>query len=160
LYKGVKKWERHLEALWEKNGGWILNGIGRPVCIDRMYLKDRANRCFAGDTLVLTETRGLVHIKDIHLSDRVWTGTSWAGHKGLQFSGEQVTMQLAGVRLTPDHEVFSRTGEKIHAEQITDLEIVEEGVAPRGGWAQVWGLCGCLLKNLAGAMWETLLFLR
>lgn len=44
LYKGVKKWERHLEALWEKNGGWVLNGVGRPVCIDKMFLKDKANR--------------------------------------------------------------------------------------------------------------------
>jgi hypothetical protein len=44
LYSGVKEYERELVRQWEQNRGWIYNGIGRPISIADMYLKDIVNR--------------------------------------------------------------------------------------------------------------------
>lgn len=44
LYGGIKKWEQELLAQYQQNGGWILNGLGRPIAIDAGYTKDIVNR--------------------------------------------------------------------------------------------------------------------
>jgi hypothetical protein len=44
LYQGVKRWESELLRQYEKNGGWVLNGIGRPLGIAHGYEKDIVNR--------------------------------------------------------------------------------------------------------------------
>jgi DNA polymerase I-like protein with 3'-5' exonuclease and polymerase domains len=44
LYAGVKKYEAYLMQQWKDNDGWVLNGIGRPVCIAEGYEKDIVNR--------------------------------------------------------------------------------------------------------------------
>jgi hypothetical protein len=43
LFAQVKKYEKWLKAQWERNGGWWLNPIGRPVCADERKLKDLCN---------------------------------------------------------------------------------------------------------------------
>jgi DNA polymerase I-like protein with 3'-5' exonuclease and polymerase domains len=43
LRQGVKVWEKELRRQWEDNGGWILNGIGRPICLEPMRDKDLVN---------------------------------------------------------------------------------------------------------------------
>lgn len=44
LYKQVKEYGYHLEREWKTNGGWVLNGIGRPVGCHFDMLKDVVNR--------------------------------------------------------------------------------------------------------------------
>lgn len=44
LYKGVKEYESRLVTEWKARGGWVYNGIGRPVCCDSDYIKDIVNR--------------------------------------------------------------------------------------------------------------------
>jgi DNA polymerase I-like protein with 3'-5' exonuclease and polymerase domains len=44
-YKGVKQYSRELERQWKLNGGWFLNGIGRPVSLTEDLLKDTVSRC-------------------------------------------------------------------------------------------------------------------
>lgn len=44
LYSGVKQFEQQLLHEWEKNGGWVLNGIGRPVCCYVDSIKDIISR--------------------------------------------------------------------------------------------------------------------
>lgn len=44
LYKGVQEYERYLLDEYTKRGGWVYNGIGRPVCVAGDYLKDIVNR--------------------------------------------------------------------------------------------------------------------
>jgi DNA polymerase I-like protein with 3'-5' exonuclease and polymerase domains len=44
IYKGVKQYGRWLEAQWERNGGWVLNGIGRPICVAEDFKRDLVNR--------------------------------------------------------------------------------------------------------------------
>lgn len=44
LYSGVKRFEWKLKDEWRSNGGWIMNGIGRPLGIHADYTKDIVNR--------------------------------------------------------------------------------------------------------------------
>ena len=44
LYGGIKAWEKELVRQWRTNGGWVLNGIGRPLGVDEAYVKDIVNR--------------------------------------------------------------------------------------------------------------------
>lgn len=44
LYAGVKQFGSDLYREWKISGGWVYNGIGRPVCVDREYTKDLVNR--------------------------------------------------------------------------------------------------------------------
>lgn len=44
LYRGIKEWEQDLKKEWRRNNGWVLNGVGRPVCCDEGYIKDIVNR--------------------------------------------------------------------------------------------------------------------
>lgn len=43
-YSGVIDFTRKLERMYKKNGGWIINGRGRPLTIDRRMTKDILNR--------------------------------------------------------------------------------------------------------------------
>ena len=44
LFSGVKRFEAELVTLHSATGGWIPNVIGRPICVDKGYLKDIVNR--------------------------------------------------------------------------------------------------------------------
>lgn len=44
LYKGVERYKHFLEEEWERRGGWVYNGVGRPVCCYVDKLKDIVNR--------------------------------------------------------------------------------------------------------------------
>lgn len=44
LFAGIKDWERELKRQWANNGGWVLNGIGRPLGVDSQSEKDLVNR--------------------------------------------------------------------------------------------------------------------
>ena len=48
LYSGVKKFERTLLREYNRNRGWILNGIGRPIGIAADYTKDIVSRDVQG----------------------------------------------------------------------------------------------------------------
>ena len=44
LYVESRAYGKWLEAQWKAHDGWALNGIGRPVCVHHMKLKDITNR--------------------------------------------------------------------------------------------------------------------
>jgi len=44
LYKGIKEFESYLLWQLEATGGWVLNGLGRPICVASGYEKDIVNR--------------------------------------------------------------------------------------------------------------------
>jgi hypothetical protein len=62
--------------------------------------------CLAEGTPVLTDT-GWKPIESVADTDRVWDGEEWVTHDGVMYSGEKEVIELAGVELTPDHEVLS-----------------------------------------------------
>ena len=56
LYAGVRAYGRRLEREHRDRGGWILNGIGRPIGVSFDYVKDLVNRTCqstAHDCLIL-----------------------------------------------------------------------------------------------------------
>jgi DNA polymerase I-like protein with 3'-5' exonuclease and polymerase domains len=44
LYQGVKRFESDLIDEWNRTGGYILNGLGRPIAISHKLVKDAVNR--------------------------------------------------------------------------------------------------------------------
>lgn len=44
LFSGIKQFNAHLEGEWRKRGGWVYNGIGRPITVYEPYLRDINNR--------------------------------------------------------------------------------------------------------------------
>jgi len=64
LYDGVKIYERALKQEWERNDGWVFNGIGRPTPICDLLIKDLVNR-------VVQSTGHDVHIRYINILDEL-----------------------------------------------------------------------------------------
>lgn len=62
--------------------------------------------CLGGDTQVLTD-RGWVRLLDVRPTDRLWDGVEWITHSGICFSGLKKTISLAGLHVTPDHEILT-----------------------------------------------------
>lgn len=66
--------------------------------------------CIAAGSEVLTETRGWVAIETLQPDERVWNGDCWCSHKGLSYNNIQTTIDVQGVRMTPDHLVMTDSG--------------------------------------------------
>ncbi len=43
-FRGLRDFSRKLQREWEENGGYVLNGVGRPMCVTQDYVKDLLNR--------------------------------------------------------------------------------------------------------------------
>ena len=61
--------------------------------------------CLGPDTRVLTNN-GIKAITKVDVNDLLWDGEEWVKHEGLIDRGEKETVWLAGLELTPDHEVL------------------------------------------------------
>lgn len=62
--------------------------------------------CFGADTPVLTG-RGWVRIVEVRPDDVVFDGTDFVTHEGVAEQGVREVINLAGVEVTPDHEILS-----------------------------------------------------
>ena len=67
--------------------------------------------CLGIGSLVLSE-RGWIPIEQIRVSDRVWDGVEWVCHSGVVLNGTKETLQISGLWLTPDHQVWSGTWQR------------------------------------------------
>ena len=65
--------------------------------------------CVAEGTLVITD-RGPVPIQEVTREMLVWDGKEFVAHEGVVFKGIQDTILVDGLRLTPDHRVYTKTG--------------------------------------------------
>ena len=61
--------------------------------------------CFAGDTLVLTDS-GWKRIETVGPDDLLWDGVEFVAHDGVIPKGERAVINLRGIHVTPDHEFF------------------------------------------------------
>lgn len=68
-----------------------------------------AENCLAGDAMVLTPS-GWKAIREVTKADLVWDGDKWVTHEGLSIRGYKNTINLNGVRLTPDHKILTKHG--------------------------------------------------
>lgn len=74
---------------------------------ERQTGKNTILGCFGADALVLTR-RGYIPIVDIETTDQLWDGIEWVNHSGVVNQGQQETIALMGVEVTPDHLVLAR----------------------------------------------------
>ena len=65
--------------------------------------------CIAKGTPVLTD-RGWLPIEAVTRHDHVWDGEAWVQCGGSIYQGDKPTIECAGVRMTPDHEVLTAHG--------------------------------------------------
>lgn len=87
-----------------------------PVPLKYAYARTkRSSGCLVAETLVLVydPVRGQVQkrIVDVLRDDLVWDGEAFVSHEGVQFSGYQEVIHWDGVTGTPDHVVFTESGE-------------------------------------------------
>jgi DNA polymerase len=75
----------------------------------------RFGGCLVADTevTVYDPTQGVTkkRIVDVLLDDLVWDGLAFVSHEGVQFSGYQEVITWDGITGTPDHVVFTDSGE-------------------------------------------------
>ncbi|RUT66819.1 hypothetical protein CKG00_10795 [Morganella morganii] len=67
--------------------------------------------CLHGDTLVLTN-HGYIKLINIKNNDLLWDGVEWVKHNGLISKGLKKVMSIAGVQMTPNHQVLTPHGWK------------------------------------------------
>ena len=79
-------------------------------CVVNLHQGMLVENCIAAGTEVLTENRGWAAIETLRLDERVWNGDCWCSHKGLSYNNIQTTIDVQGVRMTPDHLVMTDSG--------------------------------------------------
>jgi hypothetical protein len=84
--------------------------------------------CLAADTVLLT-SNGFKPIVSVLQSDLLWDGVEWVTHLGLISQGEQNVVDVAGVRMTSDHQILSgntwvEAAECLRAENILSRALV------------------------------------
>jgi hypothetical protein len=88
------------------------HGVGKSTACAWLLLWHMFTRmpqksvCLAGDVRVLTK-RGWKQISSIQIDDELWDGVEWVRHSGLVSKGFKQTINLEGVRLTPQHKILS-----------------------------------------------------
>lgn len=87
IHKGAKSGDKKLKAY---------RNVGKTGILS----------CLAGDTEVLTNS-GWKPIVTVSKDDKLWDGVQWVAHQGLVCNGEKNTIDVDGVRMTPDHMVLS-----------------------------------------------------
>lgn len=65
--------------------------------------------CFGANTPVLTDS-GIKAILDVSTEDRVWDGIEWVNHHGVLDQGYKQTIRLAGITVTPNHQILTPQG--------------------------------------------------
>ena len=65
--------------------------------------------CFAPDTQVLTDC-GYVAIKDVTVKHKLWDGVEWVTGQGAVYRGRRGLVDLDGVGVTPDHQIWAGDG--------------------------------------------------
>ena len=86
-------------------------GIGSAKKWERIesYGAKFVENCLAKGTLVLTDC-GLVPIEQVTSQMKIWDGIEWVKHDGLIFQGIKKTINVDGVRMTPEHKILTEKG--------------------------------------------------
>ena len=100
--------------------------------------------CVSGDGFVLTNN-GLKKICEISTSDLVFDGVEYVTHEGVMFKGVKDVIEYCGVVGTPDHIVYTRSGEPITLDKaaFSKAELCTGGAE----WDKVWEMGGFKQTN-------------
>lgn len=88
-----------------------LNSMTKKFGETSIYGGLLAENCLATGTLVITDS-GTKPIEQVNKQDLLWDGENWVLHSGLIYKGEQDTIEVDGVWMTPDHLVLTVEGWK------------------------------------------------
>ena len=111
---------RSMISIYEQDGDIHQNtamkafGITDPAKVDKYKHRLPSKRCIAKGQLVLTN-KGLVPIENVSCNHLVWDGIEWVSHDGVVSNGIMPTILHNGLRCTPDHVVWTETGEMMYA---------------------------------------------
>lgn len=97
------------------------------VC--RGFGKDAILGCLAFGTPILTDT-GFKPIENVSLSDKLWDGRKWVRHYGVIYKGGKSCVEVNGVWMTPEHEVWTPDGWTTAVELNTNSRTLEKHTAP------------------------------
>jgi hypothetical protein len=94
--------------------------VGAPLPAPLLYYgahTARSSGCLVADTKVTVRDpdRGVLEkrITDVLPDDLVWDGVTFVSHDGVKFSGYREVIEHDGIVGTPDHPVFTETGETV-----------------------------------------------
>ena len=79
---------------------------GRPISKANPVERFVGKTCLGAETRVLTR-RGWVAILDVQVNDQLWDGVEWVSHQGVSYMGQKQTINLRGLKVTPDHEILT-----------------------------------------------------
>lgn len=108
LFLGIREYQNYLEGEWRKRGGWVYNGIGRPVCCYEPYLKDIVNRVVqsTGHDILMYVNYQLYNIREENQIDFWPIIIDWhdASLVECQIGREPIVLKMF-------HEAYRRTNE-------------------------------------------------
>ena len=105
--------------------------------------------CFSSGTVVLTNL-GWVNITSITKNHKLWDGSSWANHGGVIFSGLRKTVNLDGIRVTPDHLMFDGTSWRTVSSCVKDQKYMQS--------VRSFGESAYLMSELSKAIQDVKMF--
>jgi hypothetical protein len=92
IFAGNLKWKRWQEEIYESTDGWVLDGLGGPVCIDPNYVKDLANR-------IVQRTGHLI------LAHYIWSLEQELDRRGIQWEPYIIDFHDEVILEVPESEV-------------------------------------------------------
>lgn len=86
-------------------------GVGATKKWERIesYGPKFVENCLAKGTLVITDC-GLIPIEKITDDMKIWDGVEWVSHDGLIVQGRKDTINVDGIRMTPEHKILTKKG--------------------------------------------------
>lgn len=81
-----------------------MGGVERGF--DRQKGKVATLACLPGSSKILTN-RGLVPLRNVRISDKIWDGSRFTRHGGVVYRGRRRVMTYDGLTATPDHTVWA-----------------------------------------------------
>jgi len=151
LYKGVKTYQAKLLAEWEGHGGWIYNGLGRPLTVAPDVVKDLVNRCVAKGTLIRVKDFGYIPIEKVCKGMQVWDGIKWVNTDGAIYNGIKETIKVNDVFMTKDHKILTinLTMEECRNVQKSRIYVINKKTSPNVSWKDIWRLGNYIIIHVA-----------
>lgn len=118
IHKGAKSGDKKLKAY---------RNVGKTGILS----------CLAGDTEVLTNN-GWKPIVTVSKDDKLWDGVQWVAHQGLVCNGEKNTIDVDGVRMTPDHMVLSGSSWEQASVCVQTRSYLSQALCTGGESLEIW----------------------
>lgn len=125
----------------------------RPISKANPVERFVGKTCIAGGSLVLCES-GWKRIETVATEDRVWDGEEWVCHSGVVLNGTKETLQISGLWLTPDHQVWSGTWHRADylLQDADTLSRALDIAAANLPSQATWWVAGEFVRSLSGAL--------